>query len=222
MSLPITRTPKNLADTLEAAGPAAVLSHRSSALLLVLLRNVDPIDGGLHISHLDLALRMGRRSPRTAGRALAELATEGLIDYTPGDRVGHGTDAVRVSYVRVWVEAVEVLIDAGRDYVRAAAAAAAAVTKARMRSLLDWRARHARRRAPVDNLADTLTDDERVRKPRSLVVDRQCTSPPGPGPAPGGRGAPDPYVQEICTHDNVVGKCPPGRKIGAACGGTQR
>lgn len=205
-----TITPTRLVLELEANGPGATMSRRAWHVLASLLRLVDPDSHDVDISHRALALRGAYCSPRTVSRALSELVAAGLVEHTHGGRTGHGSTDVRVSYVRVWVEAVETLLDAGREYVRNARREAWTLTQARMRTLLDWRARGRARNALVgalDELLDVALEADERQTRRSAVMDRLSTSPPGPGPAPGGERGFDPYIVEICQHDWQRSQC---------------
>jgi hypothetical protein len=201
----ITRTPAALAAELEANGPRATLSAVAWRCLSALMRAAEqPTDVDLFISHQELANRAGYLSRKSAQRGLGELTAAGLVEHRHGDRIGHGTTEVRVSRVRVWLEAVEALLPAGREFIERARHQSWSATQARMRELLDARKR-ARGRA-VDNLAGTLEERlnadaptrDPVHKRRSSVVDILSTSPPGPRPGTGRDRAPDPYVPETC------------------------
>ena len=164
-----TITPTRLVLELEANGPTATQTRRAWHVLASLLRTIDPETHDVEISHRALAMRGGYASARTVSRALAELVDAGLIEHRHGDRVGHGTTEVRVSYVRVWSRPSRPWSTSGREFVRDAIAAAAAITQARMRALLDYRARkRAARRAAVDKLAgllDVALDPQTRRSP---------------------------------------------------------
>lgn len=195
--------PTHLAAALEANGPGATISRRAWQVLAPLLRVIDPDSHDVEISHRALAMRAAYRHPRSVARALAELVAAGLVEHVPGGRVGHGTLEVRVSYVRVWVESVEVLLDAGREYVRNARRQAWALTQARMRTLLDYRARARARKAAIgalDALLDVALEPSERQTRRSPVVDRLSVSPPGLGPPDGGEGVRDeenPHYRQI-------------------------
>lgn len=217
----LTITPVALATELEASGPRACLSRRAWHVLAALMRAVDPTSADVEISHLDLANRAGYLSTKSVQRALVELVEAGLVDHRAGGRVGHGTTEVRLSWIRVWVDVVETLLDAGREMIRRVREDAWRMTQARMRSLLDWRARRRVRTAAVDNLAGLLDVALDERPPRSTVVDRLSTSPPGPRPRPGGDGATDPYTPATCPHDGILGRCPTCRRNGTGSAGAQ-
>jgi hypothetical protein len=204
----MSTSPLHLALALEANGPRATLSARAWQTLGSLLRVVDPDDHDTEISHRALAHRAGYTHPRTVSRALRELVDAGLVEYVPGDRDGHGTTDVHVSYVRVLLESVDMLLDAGREYIARVTRDAWSATQARMRFLLDHRARARARRAAVEKVAGRLAfgPDERQTR-RSPVVDSQSPSPRPPGPDGGGRRDPDRYVPEICPHDWQLSMC---------------
>jgi hypothetical protein len=207
-----TLSPVALVTQLEANGPRACLTRRAWHVLAVLMRAVDPGTADVEISHQDIAHRAGYLSTKSVQRGLAELVDVGLVDHVPGGRVGHGTTDVRISYVRVWLEVVETLLDEGREMIRRARQEAWSMTQARMRQLLDWRARKRARGRAVDNLAGLLDVALDERKPRSAVMDRLSTSPPGPRPPGVGVRAPDPYIRPTCPHDGEIGRCPTCRK----------
>jgi DNA-binding MarR family transcriptional regulator len=212
----------HLALALEANGPRATLSARGWQTLRSLLVAVDPDAHDIEISHRALAHRAGYTHPRTISRALAELVDAGLVEHVHGNRDGHGTTDVHVSYVRVWVEAVDTLLDAGREYIARIARDARAATLARMRFLLDYRARARAKHARVAALAgalDVALEPKQRQTRRSLVVDNQSVSPPGRGPDPGGDGVPDlpTYFRTLhattttpldeCEHGAEPGRC---------------
>jgi DNA-binding HxlR family transcriptional regulator len=218
----VSLSPFHLALALEANGPRATLSARAWQTLRSLLLVVDPDGHDVEISHRALAHRAGYTHPRTISRALRELVDDGLVEHVHGDRVGHGTTDVHVSYVRVWVEAVDTLLDAGREYVARIARDARNATRERMRYLLDYRARARDKRARVAALADVFDvahDPKQRQTRRSLVVDSESVSPPGTGPAPGGDGGPDvlTYFKTLhattatpldeCEHGAEPGRC---------------
>lgn len=219
----MSTSPLHLALALEANGPRATLSARAWQTLASLLRVVDPDDHDTRISHRALAHRAGYTHPRTISRALAELVDVGLVEHVHGNRDGHGSTDVHVSYIRVWVEAVDTLLDAGREYLHRVRRAAWSATQERMRFLLDYRARARHKRDTLAALADTLDvglePDERQTR-RSLVVDKQSVSPPGPRPDPGGEEGPDlrNYFKTLhattaapvdeCEHGAEPGRCP--------------
>lgn len=217
-------SPLHLSLALEANGPRATLSARAWQTLRSLLVLVDPDDHDTRISHRALAHRAGYTHPRTISRALRELVELGLVEHVHGDRDGHGTTAVHVSYIRVWVEAVDVLVDVGREYVARVARDARTATLARMKYLLDYRARARDKRARVAELAgrlDVAIEPDERRNRRSPVVDNLSVSPPGPRPDPGGDGARDlssyyrtlhattrTREQDECRHGEAPTRCP--------------
>lgn len=201
-------SPLHLALALEANGPRATLSGRAWQTLGSLLRVIDPDDHDIEMSHRALAHRAGYTHPRTISRALAELVEAGLVEHVHGNRNGHGSMDVHVSYVRVLVEAVDTLLDAGREYIARVTREAFAATQARMRFLLDYRARARAKRDAVHRLAAALprdADDRQTR--RSPVVDNLSTSPRPLGTGTGGRQGPDRYVPQICPHDWQLAQC---------------
>jgi hypothetical protein len=190
----VSTSPLHLALALEANGPRATLSARAWQTLGSLLRVVDPDDHDIAMSHRALAHRAGYTHPRTISRALAELVDAGLVEHVHGNRDGHGTTDVHVSYVRVWVEAVDTLLDAGREYIARIARDARAATLERMRFLLDYRARARAKRDRLAALADVFDvehDPKERQTRRSLVVDNESVSPRPPGPDGGGRPGSD-------------------------------
>jgi len=222
VSTTITRTtPVALAAELEANGPRACLSRRAWHVLAALMRAVDPMSADVEISHQDIAHRAGYLSTKSVQRALGELVEAGLVDHHAGGRVGHGTTDVRLSRVRVWLDVVETLLDEGREMIRRVREEAWSMTQARMRTLLDWRARKRSRTAAVDNLAGLLDVALEPQTRRSPVVDRKSTSPPGPRPRPGGDGVPDPYIPATCPHDGILGRCPSCKRNGTGFAGAQ-
>jgi hypothetical protein len=217
-----TISPIALAAELEANGPRAILSGRAWRVLAPLMRAVEPLTGEVEISHLDLAHRAGYLSTKSVQRALVELDDLGLVTHTSGGRVGHGSTEVRFSRVRVWLEAVETLLDEGREMIRRAREHAWSMTQARMRQLLDWRARRRARQSAVDNLAGVLDVAVEPHNRRSPVMDSLSASPPGPVADTVGRAVTGPgtnlktyyetlHAQRVedpeCEHGAMLGKC---------------
>lgn len=207
-----TPTPAYLATLLEASGPGATMTRRESSLFGVLCRVVDPLTAEAEVSHLELAERLNV-SRRTVRRGLCDLVAAGLIRYVQGDRVGRGTDAVRVSWVRVHVEAIEALIEAGRRHLATVIRAARTETKARMRALLDYRARRAARAGAVDNLGAQLDLGAfEVRSRRSTgggqddPVHTRGTPPTGGVRTVNGVRAWENLTE--CPHGGQLGRCP--------------